>query len=284
MSPERESNHIGRRGLLAGGGALAVTALLKPSASAAEVPPNPLQKPGWTLDRHDEFNGSLDSSLWVTKYLESRTTAERASARYGFRNNALILRIEDSQPTYYPDNPMKVSSIQTGQKTGLHKTSPLDHSIPTQMKYTPKYGYFEIRAKTSARSGLHAAFWAIGTQDSAGQNAEIDILEDPGPNPNQFLFNLHKWSDPNVGESSNTITTGFDINTEMHIYALEWNASQIKLYIDNNLVKTINSSPAYNMVFLLSIYENAGWTGTVDPTDTRPKEFVVDYFRAYKPA
>ncbi|MEV8230237.1 glycoside hydrolase family 16 protein [Streptomyces sp. NPDC079167] len=284
MAPERESNHIGRRALLAGGGALALSAFLEAPASAAEVPPNPLQKSGWTLDRHDEFNGSLDSSLWVTKYLESRTTAERAAARYGFRNNALILRIEDSQPTYYAGNPMKVSSIQTGQMTGLHKTTPLDHSIPTKWNYTPKYGYFEIRAKTSARSGLHAAFWAVGTQNSAGQNAEIDILEDPGPNPNQFLFNLHKWSDPNLAESSNTITTGFNLNNEMHIYALEWNQSQIKLYIDNKLVKTINSSPAYNMAFLLSIYENAGWTGTVDPTDTRPKEFVVDYFRAYKPA
>ena len=42
-------------------------------AAAAGVPPNPLWKPGWILDRHDEFNGSLDRSLWITKYLESRT-------------------------------------------------------------------------------------------------------------------------------------------------------------------------------------------------------------------
>ena len=81
--------------------------------------------------------------------------------------------------------------------------------------------------------------------------------------------------------TSNTITTGFNITNEMHIYALEWTSTQLKLYIDNTLTKTINSSPAYNMVFLLSLYENAGWTGTVDPTDTRPKEFVIDYFRAY---
>lgn len=283
MGFDPESIKLGRRGLLAGTGALALSAFLQAPASATEVPPNPLEKPGWILDRHDEFNGSLDSNMWVTRYLESRTTAERASARYGFRNNALILRIEDNQPTYYADNPMKVSSIQTGQMTGLHKGSPLDHSIPTQWKYATRYGYFEIRAKTSARSGLHAAFWTVGTQGSANQNAEIDIMEDPGPNPNQFLFNLHRWSDPNVAESSNTITTGFDINTEMHIYALEWTESQISLYVDNQVVRTIGSSPAYTMVFLLSIYENAGWTGSVDPNDPRPKEFVVDYFRAYKP-
>lgn len=250
-------------------------------ADAAEVPPNPLEKSGWVLDRHDEFNGSLDTNMWITRYLESRTTETRARAWYGFRNNALVLRIDGNQPTYYSDNPMKVSSIQTGQKTGLHKTTPQNHTIPTTMKYTPKYGYFEIRAKTSARSGLHAAFWAVGRQDTSSQNAEVDVIEDPGPDSTHFLYNVHKWSDSNVSESSNTISTGFNINNEMHIYGLEWTSTQLKLYVDNALKKTINTSPAYNMVFLLSIYENAGWTGTVDPSDTRPKEFVVDYFRAY---
>ncbi|MCH7232256.1 glycoside hydrolase family 16 protein, partial [Glycomyces sp. L485] len=275
---------LGRRGLLAGGAGVALSTFLVRPASAVEMPPNPLEKPGWILDRNDEFNGSLDPNLWITKYLESRTTEERASARYGFRNNALVLRIDDDQPTYYTDNPMKVSSIQTGQKTGLHKQTPLDHEIPTEWKYTPKYGYFEIRAKTSARSGIHTAFWTLGWEDTPQHDSEIDIMEDPGPDPNKFLFNLHKWDDPNVIENSNTITAGFDLTSEMHIYGLQWDPTQIKLFVDNQLVKTINSSPAYNMVFLLSIYENAGWTGTVDPNDTRPKEFVVDYFRAYKPA
>ena len=263
---------------------LTATLMSTTPASAAEMPPNPIDKPGWVLDRNDEFNGGLDSSLWIDKYLESRTTTDRAQARYGFRNNALVLRIDDDQPTYYPGNPMKVSSLQTGQMTGLHKTTPQDHTIPTIWNYTPTYGYFEIRAKTSARSGLHAAFWAIGTQDSPDENGEIDIVEDPGPNSNQFLFNVHRWSDQNISDSYNTITTGFNITNEMHIYGLEWTPTQLKLYVDNTLVKTLNTSPDYRMAFLLSIYENAGWTGTVDPSDTRPKEFVIDYFRAYKKA
>jgi hypothetical protein len=280
-SRKYRGRHIARIAAVAS--ILSVGTIVSAESHAVEVAANPLQKPGWVLDRNDEFNGALDSSLWRTNYLESRTTAARSSAVYGFRNNALVLRIDDNQPTYYSDNPMKVSSIQTGQMTGLHKTTPLDHTIPTIWNYTPKYGYFEIRAKTSARSGLHAAFWAVGKQDTSSQNAEIDVIEDPGPNTSSFLFNVHKWSDPNVAESSSTVTTGFNITNEMHIYGLEWTPSQLKLYVDNVLTRTVNTSPAYQMVFLLSLYENAGWTGTVDPTDTRPKEFVIDYFRAYKP-
>ncbi|MFB6720622.1 glycoside hydrolase family 16 protein [Kribbella sp. NPDC056345] len=253
-----------------------------PVAQAADRPPNPLQKPGWVLDRHDEFNGSLDSSLWITNYLESRTPQWRSAARYGFRNNALVLRIDDNQPTYYSDDKMKVSSIQTGQRNGLHKNNRFDHSIPTVMKYTAKYGYFEIRAKTSARSGLHAAFWMIGKQDTASQSAEVDILEPPGRTPRNFNFGMFKWGDPNAQEIHHNIGVGFDIASEMHIYALEWTPTQMKLYVDNVLTKTMNVSPAYPMVFLLGVYENAGWTGSVDPSDRRPKEFVVDYFRSYR--
>ena len=51
-----------------------------PVAQAADRPPNPLQKPGWVLDRHDEFDGRLDSGLWITNYLESRTSQARSAS------------------------------------------------------------------------------------------------------------------------------------------------------------------------------------------------------------
>ncbi|THV36455.1 family 16 glycosylhydrolase [Glycomyces buryatensis] len=280
-----EDVKFGRRGLLVGGGALALSALVAAPASAAEMPPNPLEKPGWILDRHDEFNGSLDQDLWIPKYLESRTTVERATARYGFRNNALVLRIDDDQPTYYSDNPMKVSSIQTGQRTNLHKDNAFDHSIPTDMKYTPHYGYFEIRAKSSAKSGIHTAFWLTGRQDTWEQRGEVDIMEHAGIHgKSRFNYNLFRWSDPNLSTDTRSVGVGFDMTTEMHIYALEWTPTQLKLYIDNVLTNTINQSLKYPAVFYLGIYERADWTGPLDPNDPRPKEFVVDYFRAYKPA
>jgi hypothetical protein len=255
-------------------------------AQAADVPPNPIEKPGWTLERNDEFNGSLDSSLWITNYLESRTPESRSRARYHFRDNALVLRIDDDQPTYYSDNPMKVSSIQTGQRTGLHKGDRFDHNIPTLFKYAPQYGYFEIRAKSSARHGVHTAWWTVGKQDTNSQHAEIDMLEhgEGRHGLNCFYFNLHKWFDNTLPETINTICPGFNVTTDFHIYGLEWTPTQLKLYVDNVLRHTINAAPRYPSAFLLGIYENAGWNGTVNPRDTQPKEFIVDYFRAYQKA
>lgn len=297
--PERRRRRSGRTLAISVSGAVIAGAVFAPGAwavegsptsanavaapSTADFPANPLEKPGWVLDRHDEFTGTtLDSGLWIDNYLESRTTEERSRARYELRDGTLVLKIEDDQPTYYASGrALKVSSVQTGQRTGLHKADAFDHAIPTEMKYAPLYGYFEIRARTTPKSGLHSAWWTTGVQETPEQSAEIDIIEDPGNDPNKFLFNLHKQDDPATIESGNTITTAADVTSGMHIYGLEWSPDQLKLYVDNVLVKTINDAPAYRSLFYLSLYENAGWTGTVNPADTRPKEFVIDYFRAY---
>lgn len=273
-------------GLLVFASALTVNnAAAEPAIAAADFPANPLEKPGWILDRNDEFNGNLDSSLWITNYLESRTQEYRSRARYGFRDNALVLRIDDDQPTYYSNNPMKVSSIQTGQRTDMHKNDHYDHSIPTVMKYTSQYGYYEIRAKSSVKNGIHTAFWLTGKQDNWSQRGEVDIMEHAGNHGrSRFNYNLFSWSDPNLTTSTRSIPVGFDMTTEWHTYALEWTPTQLKLYVDNVLKDTINQSLNYPAVFYLGIYENAGWSGTLDPNDRRPKEFVVDYFRAYQKA
>ncbi|MBN1759339.1 MAG: hypothetical protein JW863_13515 [Chitinispirillaceae bacterium] len=93
---------------------------------------------GYVLVKADEFNDtSLDTSLWIPAYLSCRITEERAASRYSFKDSCLVLRIDRDQPTYYSDDAMKVSSIQTGQRDYLHKDK-LDHHIPTTMKFTPQ--------------------------------------------------------------------------------------------------------------------------------------------------
>ena len=39
-------------------------------SQGADVPANPLEKPGWTLDFHDEFDGpTLNTNVWLPYYL-----------------------------------------------------------------------------------------------------------------------------------------------------------------------------------------------------------------------
>ena len=260
------------------------------SVEDADAQPNPLQKEGWVLDVNDEFDGSqLDTSLWVPSYLEYRTEASRAAAKYEFGscgdaqgNACLALVIDENTPTYYPDDEIKVSSIQTAQRDYLHKDI-FHHSTPTEKKYTPQYGYFEIRAKGYGETGYHNAFWTTGWRDQPDQELEIDIWEDPGNNDDAFRFNVITWDDPGPNYGETMEVPGID--DEFHIYALEWTENGLNLFVDNQLVKSLNGdySPDYPSVFYLSFYENSGWNGSADTSPSSyPKKVYIDYFRAYK--
>ena len=254
-----------------------------------DFPPNPLEKPGWVLTAHDEFDGvALNTDLWVPYYLEYRTERERAAARYELRDGHLVLRIDQDQPLYSGrDAPrdaaqMRVSSVQTGQRDYLHKPT-FHHSTPTEMKFTQQYGYFEIRAKTFNQPGYCIAFWTVGVRDEPWQESEIDITEQPGNSPFS-KFNLYRWGDSTLQDKVINHNLEFRPDQSFNIYALEWDETSLRKYLNNELVSEIPQSPSYPMVFFLSVYENPGWTGVADtrPDSGYPKEFVIDYFRAYE--
>lgn len=249
------------------------------------MPPNPLEKPGWVLDTHDEFDEeALDEALWIPSYFESRTTKERAAANYSLSHGNLVLYIDQDSRGYYNDNPgsLKVSSIQTGDKNRLHKDNHA-RDIEERLKYAPKYGYFEIRAKLAGGPGYQCAFWTVGIKDEPTHAAEIDIGEHFGNAPRELKFNLYTWGDKTLKFQKIKFDVDFAPENEFHIYALEWDEKAISMYVDGKLTRTISQSPAYPCVFLLSLYENSSSNNRLFPLPQKyRKEFVIDYFRAYK--
>ena len=246
------------------------------AASADDFPPNPLEKPGWMLDAHDEFDGPLlNTNFWSPYYLESRTEKERAAARYEFRQGTLVLYVDGQSKGYFKDgsNMMTISGIQTGDRTRLHKDSdPIHHEIPVKLNYTPLYGYFEIRAKLP-KSAL-AAFWTVGTKDMPAHAGEIDIFESIKNKPKRLKYVLHTWGDKSLAYQHQDPELDFNSTQEFHIYALGWKEHECVLYIDNRRVMSMPQSPNYPSIFLLTLYGNT--------RDSSKQEFIIDYFRAYK--
>jgi hypothetical protein len=56
----------------------------------------------------------------------------------------------------------------------------------------------------------------------------------------------------------------------------------VAFYVDSRLIKVVHQSPAYPMQFMLGIYEFATGPALGSPADRYPKEFVIDWFRAYR--
>jgi hypothetical protein len=270
--------------------------------SPGDFPANPVEKPGYRLEFHDEFDGpALDISKWVPFYLPHWSSRAQSTPIYTFENGNLVLQITKDQPPWCPefDGAVRCSSIQTGEFAGpigspwgqlrFSDACVVREAQTNVQKYTPQYGYFELRAKGLNTSANHAAWWMIGYEDVPTQSGEIAIFELVGshtsPTSSGIRFGVHPWGDPALKEEFYEEFLPID-TTQYHIYGLEWTPTHVDFYVDNTRLKTIHQSPQYPMQFMLSIYEHpfeGAWTGRYDPTAPYPKKFMVDYFRAYQP-
>lgn len=249
-----------------------------------DMAPNPIKKKGWQLTQSDEFEDSeLRKDLWIPYYFRHRASDEKTKSNYRISDGCLILTIDSTGN--------KFSAVQTLERPNLHKPGKRT-DIPTSIKFSQQYGYFEIRAKTQGGGGHNSAFWLVGIQDDSTQSAEIDVFEQPSKlGDNSILFNLYEWKDIALARSKklnkqespwkNKINLGKNLTTTFNIYGLEWDDTGLKLYFNNKLVSSISASPKYPMGVILSLYEGDNWWGQLDKSVKYPKEFIIDYIRVY---
>jgi hypothetical protein len=264
-----------------------------------DFPPNPLDKPGYRLEFHDEFESMpLDVNKWLPYYLPHWSNRELAAARYSLDGKTLNLIIEKDQQSWCPDHDgdVRVSSLQTGcfsgpsgSPIGQHRFNPdlrVSEAQPTMRLYTPQYGYFESRLKALPIPGYMAAFWMIGFEEKPKQSAEICISEIFGrqvaEDASVIGYGVHPFSDANIEDDFHKEYFEMDAS-DFHIYAAEWTPAQVDFFIDNQKTRTIPQSPQYPMQFLLGIYEIPDHLTAASRDAPWPKAFEVDYVRAYQP-
>lgn len=274
--------------------AVAVAALIGGSASpafAADAPPNPPSKPGYTLDWAEEFDGpSLDTTTWTPYYLPHfADVREDAKGRYTIANGVLTQRVDQDQKPWAPtrDGTVRSSALQTYNADWWHKfnaNATLARSEPTFDGYQVKYGYIELRAKLSTvGGGGHQALWLVGTEDrtSGSRNPEIDMLESFFSHGNTWQIASHSWGSPDFNPSDRSCVCAVPGTPkgEFHNYGMEWTPTELKFYFDGTLIKTIADAPNQSMGIILNIYTDAG-SGVHN--DVWPKSWQVDHLRVFK--
>lgn len=262
----------------------------------AGFPANPVEKAGYRLEFHDEFDGpALDREKWLPFYLPHWSSRERSAPDYVLDDGCLGLQITAGQQPWCPefDGGVKCSSIQTGEyagpvgsKTGQHRFNPactVREAQASVQLYTPRCGYFEMRAKGVSSPGNHVALWMIGFEDRPERSGEIAVFEIMGrtvtPTASRVGHGVRRWGDPQLEDEFYEEDFPIDA-TQFHVYALEWFPDRLDFFIDNQKIKTSRQSPDYPMQFMLSIYE---LPDNHQPAEIYPKRFTIDYFRAYQP-
>jgi beta-glucanase (GH16 family) len=133
--------------------------------------------------------------------------------------------------------------------------------------------------------------WVYGDWPRSG---DIDLMEARGDEPARVFMSLHYG----LGETKTKIQDlqSGTFTEEFHVFALEWEADQIRWYIDDRLVHstttwhTVRSSgrrvdkPApFNQRFhlLLNLAVGGTFSGVPDDTTVFPQTMEVDYVRVF---
>ncbi len=165
-------------------------------------------------------------------------------------------------------------------------------------KFAFTYGRVEVRAMLPTGVGTWPAIWTLGkniqepggywtpTHGSVGWPAcgEIDIMEHWGYNQNYISSALHTPS-----SSGSTVNVGGvmvnSVSNTFHIYAMEWDANEIRFSVDGNVHYTYAPVPQDPSTWPFTadqyILLNIAIEASIDPNFTE-SPMVIDYVRVYE--
>jgi beta-glucanase (GH16 family) len=248
--------------------------------------------PQWQLVWSDEFNGTngslpdianwtydIGGSGWGNQELESYT------------NRPVNVHVQDGN--------LMITALEENYAGSDGITCPYTSArIKTQGLFSQAYGKFEARIKIPQGQGLWPAFWMLGT--NFGQvpwptSGEMDIMENIGREPSTIHGTVHGpgYSGDQGITGSFTLPNGARFADDFHVFALQWEPTVIRFYVDDTLYKTVSPSDlppdapwVFNHPFfiILNVAVGGDWPGNPDSTTVFPQTMLVDYVRVYKNA
>ena len=158
--------------------------------------------------------------------------------------------------------------------------------LTSQNSFSQKYGYFEIRSKVPAGTGVWPAFWMLA--NDGGWPPELDVLEGRGQRPGDLAMTTH-WRLPSTGKIE---SCGFDFAQPdaamaFHDYGVLWLKDRVIYFIDRKPVSDITvptgfDDPMYMIVNLAMGAKYFQGVGFVDWESPNMVEFEIDRISAYQ--
>ncbi|HTX90109.1 MAG TPA: glycoside hydrolase family 16 protein [Anaerolineales bacterium] len=255
---------------------LTLVALMVLTACGTAAPK--LDRPGWTLVWHDEFDGkTIDPANWT--YDIGGNGWGNVEMEY-YTNRPENARIE---------NGMLIIEARSEQYQGLPYTSARLKSVGLREF---QYGRIEARMKLPYGQGIWPAFWMLGAGKSWPLGGEIDIMEYIGKTPDTIYTTVHGPGYSGAkGIGAHTVLTADKLKNDFHVFAVEWQPNDIRWFVDDQQVFEVTPSqiPAgtqwvYDHPFyiLLNLAVGGGWPGFPDSTTVFPQQLQVDYVRVYQ--
>ena len=284
-----QSADLNKDGIL---NAVDLTLMLRP-----QTEPNP---PGllWS----DEFDGdTLDMSKWSYELGNWKLDADGNYVTNGWGNN--------EQEFYTDSNTTVQDGILTIAARKEHYADAVQGEyeytsarLSTQHKFSVCGGRIAVRARCDAGKSLWPAIWMLPEDSVYGgwaASGEIDIMEGWGSTPEKICGTIHfgdAWPNNTYLTNNYEFPAGAS-SADWHTYAVEWERSEIRWYVDDVLYSTqsdwFSANHAYPAPFDQNFYIilNLAIGGHFDGVDgiyadesvfaDGEKHFDIDYVRVY---
>lgn len=266
---------------------LTVMAWFAPEVRAEPIAPASASPVGWKLIWHDEFDhdGSPDARRWSYD-----------TGGHGWGNHEL---------QFYTQKRAENARVENGHLIIEARHEPWEKSAYTSARLVTKNkgdwheGRFEIRAKLPLGRGTWPAIWMLPTVWNLGDggwpdNGEIDIMEHVGYEPGIIHATTHtqknQWRNNNQRTAKLSVP---DAGAAFHNYILEWDAEEIRAYVDAQLYFSSRkdggdwtSWPFTREFYLvLNLAVGGDWGGSKGVDEKIfPQRMEVDYVRVYQRA
>ncbi len=218
----------------------------------------------------DEFNGtSIDTTNW---------NFEKGGRGWG-----------NHEQQYYQASNAGIENgnlVITGKKETVGSNKYTSTRMTTQSKKEFLYGKIEARIKMPVGQGFWPAFWMLGANINEVDwpaSGEIDIMEHI--NADSLIYGTLHWdNNGHIFKGDTLLSTP----SAYHVYCLEWNASFMKWFVDDeefykaditDIAKTEFHKPFY---ILLNFAIGGDWPGQVVDDSLLPAKMYVDYVRVYQ--
>lgn len=267
---------------------LTLTAALATLAAPvrAEAPPSPAPA-GWKLVWQDEFDHGrqpdpakwdydVGGEGWGNHELQFYTKARPENARVENGHLVIEARREKWEQSEYTSA-----------------------RLVTKGRADWTYGRFEIRARVPLGRGTWPAIWMLPTDWNLGNggwpdNGEIDIMEHVGYDPGVIHASTHSQKHQWRIKTQRTATLPVpDAGDAFHTYALEWDAEEIRMFVDDRHYFTSRKQGGdwtswpfdrpFHLVLNLAVGGDWGGAKGVDET-IWPRRMDVDFVRVYQKA
>ena len=250
---------------------------------------SPLSTSDWQLVWSDEFDytGLPDATKWGYD-----------AGGHGWGNKELQFYTKQRKENARVENGHLIIEARREDREGRHYTSA---RLITKGKGDWTYGRVEVSAKLPSGRGTWPAIWMLPTGWKYGSwpgSGEIDIMEHVGFDADVVHASVHTKS---YNHSINTHKTAKNTvpnsRDEFKVYAIEWDAKEIRAYVNKQLYFTFKNERLTNPAadykqwpfdkpfhLLLNIAVGGNWGGAQGVDDTIwPQRMEVDYVRVYQP-